>query len=196
MHQGQDLPRYSNLSERISAIHASHATFDLWPAKSDEIVEARDFAANLIGGKNVPPDTLAWVHERTGGCLFLAREDGLLTGVWASVLLSPAGVQACHEDRFDGLDPDPRHVAEKHDDPAGHYAWGIAGSTKASSRRVVGAADALFWTVLSHLPFFTRPATPAGVRLVVERLDFRPVPGSTTGIVWREPRTLRTSVAA
>jgi hypothetical protein len=184
------------LSDRISAIHASHATFDLWPAKPDEIVAARDFAADLIGGKNVPPDTLAWVHERTGGCLFLAREEGQLTGVWASVLLSPAGVQACHDGLFDSLEPDPRHVIEKHEDPAGHYAWGIAGSTKASSRRVVGAADALFWTVLSHLPFFTRPATPAGVRLVVERLGFQPVPGCESGIVWREPRTVPASAAA
>jgi hypothetical protein len=184
------------LSERISAIHASHAAFDLRRAKPEEIVEARDFAANLIGGKNVEPDVLAWVHERTGGCLFLTHEDGQLTGVWASVLLSPEGVQACHDDRFDALDPDPRHVAEKHGDPAGHYAWGIAGSTKASARRVVGAADALFWTVLAHLPFFTRPATPAGVRLVVERLGFQPVPGSKSGIVWREPRTLSTSAAA
>ena len=196
MHQGQGPRRNPRLSPRIAAIHASHAGFGLSPARPDEIAEARDFAADLIGGKNVSPDTLAWVHERTGGCLFLAREEGRLTGVWASVLLTDAGVAACHADAFDALDPDPGHVSKKHQEPAGHYAWGIAGSTRESARRVVGAADALFWSVLSHLPFFTRPATPAGVRLVVERLGFEPVPGSSSGLVWRAPRTDRASVAA
>jgi hypothetical protein len=160
------------------------------------MAEASEFAANLIGGKGASAEILARVHERTGASVFLAFEEGRLTGVWASVLLSEAGVRACHADEFDSLEPELRHVSVREDEPAGHYAWGIAGSTRESAKRVVGAADALYWTVLPHLPFFTRPATPAGVRLVVERLGFKPVPGSKTRLVWQPPRSERSSAAA
>ena len=196
MREGQDTNCKSKSSAVIDAIHVSHARFDLRAAAPELIVEARDFAAELIGGKIATVQTLAWVHERTGAALFLAREEGRLTGVWATVLLSEAGVRACHADDFDGLEPDRRHVAKKSEDPAGHYAWGIAGSTRESAKRVVAAADALYWSVLPHLPFFTRPTTPAGVRVVVERLGFGPVPGSQTGLVWMGPRSDRPSVAA
>jgi hypothetical protein len=187
----------SSQSEVVSAIHATLATFDMWPAEPGQMVEARNFAAGLIGGDIVTPETLAWVHERTGGALFLAREEGRLTGVWAGVLLTEAGVRACHADTFNALDPDPDHVAEKWEDPAGVYAWGIAGSTRESAKRVVEAAGgALFRVTLAHLPYFTRPATPAGVRLVIERFNFMPVPSSTSGLCWMGPRRDRLSAVA
>jgi len=184
-------------SQVVFSIHATLADFDMWPAAPEQMVEARDFAAGLIGGDIVTPETLAWVHERTGGALFLAREAGQLTGVWAGVLLTEAGVRACHADTFDALDPDPGHVAQKWEDPAGVYAWGIAGSTRESAKRVVEAAGgALFRVTLAHLPYFTRPATPAGVRLVIERFNFMPVPASTSGLCWMGPRRERLSAVA
>jgi len=196
--QGRQAARgVSSQSAVVSAIHATLATFDMWPAAPDQMVEARDFAAGLIGGDIVTPQTLAWVHERTGGALFLAREEGRLTGVWAGVLLTEAGVRACHADTFNALDPDPDHVAEKWEDPAGVYAWGIAGSTRESAKRVVEAAGgALFRVTLAHLPYFTRPATPAGVRLVIERFNFMAVPSSTSGLCWMGPRADRLSAVA
>ena len=160
------------------------------------MVEAREFAAALIGGKNVSPETIAWVHERTGAALFLAHEDGRLTGIWAAVLLTQAGVQACMTDTFNALDPDSSHVVEKGEEPAGVYAWAVAGSTKESARRVVAAGANLYQNPLAHLPYFTRPVTPAGLRLVIERFNFQAVPGSTTGLAWMPPHGVRTEKAA
>ena len=180
----------------VNAIHATLAGFDVWPAEPAQMIEAREFAAALIGGDIVTPETLAWVHERTGASLFLAREAGRLTGVWAAVLLSEAGVRACHADAFDALEPDPAHVAEASAEPAGVYAWGIAGSTRESARRLVAAGAAVDQAALAHLPGFTRPVTEAGMRLALERMNFKPVPGSKTGLVWMAPRVVRPSVAA
>ena len=151
------------------------------------MTEAQAFAKALIGDKIVRPETLSWVHDRSGAALFLAREDGRLTGVWAALLLSEAGVRACQEDRFDGLDPDPEHVADKGSDPAGVYAWGIAAATRDTARRLVAAGEAVDLAALVHLPAFTRPVTEAGLRLAVERRGFRPVAGSRTGLYWVDP---------
>ena len=180
----------------VSAICTTHAKFDIWPAAPDDMDEARAFAAAMIGPDIVRPETLAWVHARSGAGLFLAQEDGRLTGVWAAVLLTGAGVVACHEDRFDGVDPDPAHVAPIDEAPAGVYAWGIAAATRDSARRLVAASDAVDQAALAHLPGFTRPVTEAGLRLAVERKGFRPVPGSRTGLYWVDPRAGRASAAA
>jgi hypothetical protein len=185
----------STLSSVVAAIHATHASFDIWPAAPAQMQEARAFAAALIGDDIVTPETLAWAHERTGASLFLAREDGRLTGVWAALLLTEAGVRACHDDTFNALEPDPDHVAEKTSEPAGVYAWGIAGATKDSSKRMLIAGAAVDYATLSHMPGFTRPTTEAGRRLALERMNFKPVPGSTTGLVWMAPRTARPQAA-
>jgi hypothetical protein len=157
-------------------------------ARPRDIPEAREFAAALIGGENASPGVLARVHRRTGAAIFLAHEDGALTGVWANVLLTEAGVAACHADRFDALDPHPDHVTERGRAPAGSYAWAVAASTRDSRKRVVAAGEAIYQGPLAHLPYFTRPATPAGVRLVIERFNFLAVAGSTSGLCWMPPR--------
>jgi hypothetical protein len=185
----------SSPSSVVVAIHATHAAFDIWPAEPDQMVEAREFAAALIGGDIVSPKTLARIHDRTGAALFLAREEGRLTGVWAAVLLTEAGVRACHDDRFNALHPDTDHVAEKSSEPAGVYAWGVAGATKESAKRLLISAAAVDQATLSHLPGFTRPTTEAGRRLALERMNFTPVPGSKTGLVWMAPRTARPEAA-
>jgi hypothetical protein len=172
----------------VNAIHETLAAYDMWPAAAEDMDEAREFAAGLIGGEIVTPQTLTWVHERTGAALFLLREEGRLTGVWAIVLLSQAGVDATLADQFNALEPEPAHVIERGEDPAGLYGWGIVGSTRESARRVVAAEGDVRNGALAHLPSFTRPTTPAGRRLVIERLNFKPVPRSTTGLVWMEPR--------
>ncbi len=193
--QGSD-PTATPLSKVVQIILATHAAFDVRPASPGEMAEARMFAAAMIGSAIVNPETLAWVHARSGAGLFLAREEGRLTGVWAALLLTQAGVEACLADRFDGVDPDPAHVAEKGQEPAGIYAWGIAAATRDTAKRLMAASDAVDRAALAHLPGFTRPVTEAGLRLAVERKGFRPVEGSRTNLYWVDPRAARPGVAA
>jgi hypothetical protein len=180
----------------VEAIRDGLAAFEMTPAVSEDIDEARAFAAALIGPDIITPETLAWVHDYTGCALFLAREEGRLTGVWANVLLTEAGVRACFDDAFAALDPDIDHVAPLGQEPVGAYAWGVAASTKESRKRIVAAGGSVYAHELGHLPYFTRPATEAGVRLVIERFGFHAVPGATSGLVWMPPRVAAAGVAA
>jgi hypothetical protein len=197
MASGQVTGYKSRSFDIVDAIRLGLAAYGLSAARPKEIADAREFAAALIGGENVSAGVLASVHRRTGGAVYLAHEAGQLTGVWANVLLTEAGVSACHADRFNALDPHPDHFAERGWEPAGAYAWCVAASTRDSRKRVVAAGDAIYRGALAHLPYFTRPATPAGVRLVIERFKFLAVASSTSGLVWMPPRERQApSVAA
>jgi hypothetical protein len=188
MATGQDVECKPRSSRVAYAIHLGLTAYGLSPAWSGDMAQARAFAAGLIGPDIASPGVLDRVQRRTGAALYLAHEGGRLTGVWASVLLTEAGVRACHADRFEALNPDLKHVAENGFEPAGVYGWGIAASTRDTARRIVAAGESLFLGALAHLPHFARPVTAAGVRLSVDRFSFQPVPHATSGLVWMPPR--------
>jgi hypothetical protein len=170
------------------------ALFGLYPAGADEVIEARAFAAGLIGGEIVTPEALQMVHERTGAGLFVYRYDGVLSGVIALVLLTDEGLRAAMSDAFDALAPNPAHVARFDQDPAGVYGWGIAAADKAAARRLAEASGAMTSNSIGHLPHFARAATEAGARFM-ERLGFRPYPGSRKGLVLLDPQRVRMAAA-
>lgn len=163
------------------------APFDLRPASAADIAEARAFAARLIGVGIVTAEALQAVHLRSGAGLFLAREDGLLTGVLAFVLLTASGLAAVRDGRFDALSPATAHVAGAGDEVCGVYGWGVAATTKPTAQRLIEGARAMAGGAAAHLPYFARPTTPAGERLMRERLNFVDVPGSRDGLVWAPP---------
>jgi hypothetical protein len=170
-------------------------SFDVWPVEAGETMEARQFAAGLIGRGIVSALDLERVHRQSGGlALFVAREEGALSGVLAFVLLNAAGLRAVQAESFDALAPAPWHLARPGERAEGFYGWGVAATTKPSARRVVGAAHAVMHGPLSHLPKYARPTTEAGRRLMCERLGFGDLPGSRTGLVWQAP--LEAAVAA
>src|SRR5689334_6599446 len=82
------------------------AAFGLRAACEDEAADARRLAAQLIGEGIVTARDLARVHRLNGGAaLFLAHEDGALTGVLAFVLLNARGHRAVLDDAFDACAP-------------------------------------------------------------------------------------------
>lgn len=192
----QRLTRKGRTSRTAEGICAAFAEFDIPAATPGEMVEAQAFAARLIGGKIASADTLAWIQARTGASVFLVRENGELTGLVAFVLLSEEGRQAVWSDRFDGFDPAPGHVASPTDEPAAVYGWGIAATNHEAAQRLLEASQLMGRTAVAHLAYFARPVTPKGLRLMVERLMFKPLPGSTTGLVWIEPYDQQSPAAA
>ncbi len=183
-------------SPTVLAIRAAFAKFNVPPAEAEEVVEAQQFAEQLIGGKLVSAETLGAVHQLTGAALFLYREDGVLTGLFAMVLLNAEGRRAVEADQFDALNPSPRHVMAQDQDPAAIYGWGIAATNHPAAQQVIEACGNFAMTAAPHLPVFARPVTPKGLRLVVEKMMFKPVPGSTTGLVWIEPLNQRLPAVA
>jgi len=162
--------------------------FAVRPAKSSEILGARDFAAQLIGDGIVGGADLERVHALTAGsCLFLTHEGEDLTGVLAFVLLSELGLGALHLGAFNALAPQSDHVAGPGSEACAFYGWGVAATTKVSARRVVDAAKSIMGGAVGHLPKYARPTTEAGHRLMRERLGFVDLPGSRDGLVWQAP---------
>ncbi|WP_374570002.1 hypothetical protein [Phenylobacterium sp.] len=179
----------------VSRIRRELAAYDLIPATARDIAEARDFAADLIGPAIVSAEALQRVHERSGAGLFLAREEGTLTGVLAFVLLNRAGLDAVWAETFEAVDPAASHVNAAGEDPAALYGWGVAATTKPSAARLIEGARAMWAGAVMGLPYFARPTTPKGERLMRERLNFEDCPGSTTGLVWLPPDRVRKEAA-
>jgi hypothetical protein len=160
--------------------------FGVRPARGAEIGAARAFAAQLIGEGIVAAADLERVHRLTGeSALFIAHEDGEMTGVLAFVLLNVGGLRAVLTGAFDALAPAAEHVAGPGSPACAFYGWGVAATTKPSARRVIDGAKAVMAGACGHLPKFARPTTEAGHRLMRERLGFEDLPGSFDGLVWR-----------
>jgi len=162
--------------------------FGVEPATGAEITAARAFAAQLIGEGIVAAADLERVHRLTGeSALFIAREDGEMTGVLAFVLLNVSGLRAVLTGAFNALAPAAEHVAGPGAPACAFYGWGVAATTKPSARRVIDGAKAVMAGACGHLPKFARPTTEAGHRLMRERLGFEDLPGSFDGLVWQPP---------
>ncbi len=159
------------------------------PATLQDIAEARAFAAGLIGPGVCDAPTLAAIHRHAGGAaVFIHREAGAITGVLGWIPLSAAGLAAVLAGRFEGARPDLGLVAAADELPAAAYGWGIAASTRVASRAIVGSTIALIEDVLPDVPWFTRPATADGLRVIVGRFGYAPAPAATGGLYWRLPR--------
>ena len=164
------------------------AAFDVQAAHGAEVPAARQFAAQLIGEGIVTAADLERVHRLTDeSALFVAREDGELTGVLAFVLLNVSGLRAVLTGAFNALAPAAEHVAGPGEPACAFYGWGVAATTKPSARRVIDGARAIMAGAVGHLPKFARPTTEAGHRLMRERLGFEDLPGSFDGLVWQPP---------
>ncbi len=194
--RSQNVNSDSRQLHSIDAVRGAFAQFGVTPAEPGEIDEAQAFAARLIGGKIATPATIARVHARTGVGLFVVREAGELTAVVALVFLSEAGRRAVWTDAFDSVNPAASHIMRRGGEPAGIYGWGIAATNHQAAQRAIEGYELTSRIAVPHLAVFGRPVTPAGLRLMIDRLGFKPVPGSTSGLVWIEPSAERQQAAA
>jgi hypothetical protein len=178
----------SNFSKlhTVEAIRAAFASMGVSTAGLDEIAEAQAFAARLIGGNVATAATLTRVQTRTGICVFLYRESSVMTAMVAYVLLSERGLRALFADRFNAHEPAASHLIRLGEEPAGVYGWGVAATNHPAATRVVAGYELMRQKAAAHLPFFGRPVTEAGRRLMFERLHYKPVPRSASGVVWLE----------
>jgi hypothetical protein len=151
-------------------------------ADAADLVEAQALAARLIGPDVVTLERMAAVQAWTGLSVFGFREEGELTGLFAFLLLNARGRAVLLSDALDGRDPDLGLLSRPGERPSAYYGWGFAGSTRPARRAVVTGA-AVLRGVLPQLPFYCRAATEAGRRAVTEKLGYRDVPGSSSGLL-------------
>jgi hypothetical protein len=149
-------------------------------AGPEDITHARALCAERISERVVSEETLQTVQNITGASVFVARENGVVTGMTAFFLVRPEGMRALDEGRFDTLNINPDLICRPRERPAGGYAWGFVGSTDRGAGRVVKASIAVRETLFWALPGYTRAATDDGARLIFGSLGFTPVPGDPT----------------
>ena len=151
-------------------------------------------AARMIGPRIVESDSLRLVQEHSGSALFVTRDPKGLTGVLALIPLNLTGLEALEVGRFDGLAPRLDQVAPIGEEPAGLYVWGIAAIRKMAGAWLSNGLLAVFDDAAPHLPVFATPASSAGDHLL-RKVGFESYPGSTTGLLRREPANLRRAAA-
>ena len=108
--------------------------------------------------------------------------------------LSPAGLAAILEHRFDPRTPVDEHLCGPGEPFAAVYGWGIAGCTRKAAAKVVVGVNALRER-FPDIPFFTRTATPAGAKVVRGRLGYSPYPGAPDDLLWNPVRTAQERAA-
>ena len=152
--------------------------------------EARDghaLASDLISPDIASVECLWAVQQRTGLSVFAYREADKLTGIFAFLLLNPAGAAALSADALDAVRPDLALLSRRGEAPSAYYGWGFAGSTRPARSALVAGADLLRRQVLPHLPFYCHAATPAGRRAVTQKLGYVDIPGSRSGLLYSPP---------
>jgi hypothetical protein len=154
-------------------------------ARAEDLGQARALAAALIDPAIAPEEAIRAIHARSGCGIYLVHEGGEVAGIVAMVLLNRAGLAAVKDNTFNPLTPALEHVAEAHEEPAAVYGWGVAGATREAASVVVQGSRVALETI--RQPYFARAATEAGHRMLTAKLGFIPHPGSTTGLLWREP---------
>lgn len=177
------------------ALTGGLAPFSVTLSNDRECEIARALAAELITPNVASVAVLKRVQRLTRASVYSHREDGETTGVLAIVPLSPAGLAAVEDRSFDPIDPADAHLCLPGEPLAGVYGWGMAARSKDAGRAVVKATVAMheFWP---ETPFFTRAATPDGVRLITGKWGFVPHTAAGDDLLVLLPRTTRTEAAA
>lgn len=141
--------------------------FCVRPIRKHEISGAAGFAAGHLPSLNL--DDLSVfeqiiLHDRD--TIQLIEADGRLVGIYAMLFLNRSGLDGLLNGRFDGTDPQFDHLAEKSANPAAIYTWFIACPGRAAAA-IGNVARLLQGERFAHADLYARPATPAGLRIML-----------------------------
>ena len=175
------LPEGTALDNMVKAL----GYFEVTPVTAVEMPAAQGLAAALVKLPIASVPAMVSVYERSGMGLFKAIEGGEIVGVLGVVPLNAAGLAAIYADAFNAGDPDLAHICAPGEAPCGIFGWGIASKSHAATKRMVSAADLMTREVIPHLAWYGRTVTDDGERLIMQRLGWVALPGSTTGLVWK-----------
>jgi hypothetical protein len=153
-------------------------------ASQGQLPQARQLAADRIGGEVASLECLRKLQTLTGSAILVFVEGSEVTGALGVLQLTPAGHAALLGGALDLAGTQGGHVARPGKAATALYAMGIASATPNAARAVVtGVAD--LRAAFAHLPFYARAVTAAGRRVLRERMDCVPIPGSE--LLWSAP---------
>ena len=161
-------------------------------ADPSQLVAAHALAASRIGPGIASQQDLARVQRLTRAAVLVHLSDGRVDGVLGLLRLSPTGHIALLAGRLDAARPDASWLAAPSAPAAAVYAAGIAATSRTGARAVVSGVARLR-DACAELPFYARPVTVDGRRVLVERLACEPLMG--TNLYWSAAATPREAAA-
>jgi hypothetical protein len=141
-------------------------------------------AAEHIGDRVATLESLRLMRALFPPAVLVFAEYGRVTGVLGTLPLTARGRDALVDGKLDLARLGRTDVAETFEASHGLYAMGIVAITGAAARAVVSGVVRLRER-FAFLPFYARPLTAAGRRVLVERLGCAPVAG--TSLYWSPP---------
>lgn len=149
-----------------------------------ELTAALRLAEELTGQTMATPESITWIDSLT---LMTGWVTGSpVDGVFISVPLTGAGVEAVRDGSFVPAWPAFAHVCTHGQPCAGVYIGIYAGATKEARRRVMMAAAVVRVDIFGPVPCFARGATEDGKRSMAS-LGFQPVEGGLPDLWVQEP---------
>lgn len=162
-------------------------TFGLKTPSRAELVAGRAIAAGLINPNISDVDAFERVQAITGSSVFGYVEGGDVQGMLSFFPVNLHGYDALRNGTFDGVNPPDALIARPGEVVHAGYAWGIAATSKAGARAIMGASAYLLEHLYWDIPFYSRVATEDGKRAMIGALGFQPVAGDATGLVVHHP---------
>lgn len=144
-------------------------------AAAEDLPPARIVAAKLMAHQVASEATLSRILAVQPASTLILREDGVVAGMTATLLLRPEAEPELKAGEFDGMTPPDRLLATGEDPVGFYYIWGIAGSTKSASSAVMELSRRFRHDVLADLTAYAVAATPVGRHVGVTQLGFEPV---------------------
>jgi hypothetical protein len=151
------------------------SAFGFFPAVDADLPMARVVAAKLMEHQVASEATLSRILLTQPASTLIHREDGVVAGMVATLLLRPEAEPVLRAGEFDGLTPPAELLASGDDPVAFYYLWGIAGSTRTASSAVMELSHRFRYDVLAELTAYAVAATPVGRHVGVTRFAFTPV---------------------
>jgi len=119
--------------------------------------------------------TFARLRKLQPAVLLVNRREGRVSGLVATLLLTPGAIERLLEGRFDGLSPQDEDLSAPDAPAAAYYIWGVAGRTRLARWSAMELCKRLRYQALPDLTAFMKAATPEGRRAGIDRLGFVPV---------------------
>lgn len=143
-----------------------------------------ELAEALTGQVMATAESITWIDSLTGMTGWVTGSP--VDGIFISVPLSTAGVEAVRDGSFVPAWPSLAHVCSEGEACGGVYIGVYAGSTKEARRRVMMAAAVVRVDIFGAVPCFARGATEDGKRSMAS-LGFQPIEGGLSDLWGQDP---------
>ncbi|HEY3814592.1 MAG TPA: hypothetical protein VGL66_15330 [Caulobacteraceae bacterium] len=163
-------PAFLNRATAFQAI----AACGLRPAPASRLGEARALAEARIGAGVAPLAALHRLRRLAPASILIFEERSGLTGVLGVLPLTAAGARALLAGALDLSAPRRDDIAPGFETADALYAMGIASATRDAARAVVSGVVRLR-QAHAAIPFYARPVTGDGRRVLIERLRCVPM---------------------